>query len=89
VAGDSEPQASCNQKQGDAMVLALDTAKLAKFRKITRPDTITARALGRVWYCKINNKVQFFTADGYHPVHVERHLKPLTLYMINKHIVHK
>ena len=79
----------CNQKQGDAMVLALDTMKVAHFKKITRTDTITARSLGRVWYSKIDNVVEFFTADGFHPVHVERHLKPLTLYMINKYIAHK
>ncbi|HZY36209.1 MAG TPA: hypothetical protein VFE53_06145 [Mucilaginibacter sp.] len=88
-AGDRYKQVSCNQKPGDAMVIALDTSKLYHFKKITRQDTITVRSLGRIWYSKINNNVEFFTADGYHPVHVERHLKPLTLYMINKYIVHK
>jgi hypothetical protein len=85
-AADRYKQVSCNQKQGEAMIIALDTSKLVHFKKITRQDTITAQALGRVWYSKINNNVEFFTADGYHPVHVERHLKPLTLYMINKYI---
>jgi hypothetical protein len=87
--GDRYKQVSCNQKQGDAMVMALDTSKLVHFKKITRQDTITARAVGRVWYSKIDNNVEFFTADGYHPVHVERHLKPLSLYMLNKYIIHK
>jgi len=87
--GDRYKQVSCNQKQGDAMVIALDTSKLVHFKKITKQDTITARSVGRVWYSKIDNEVEFFTADGYHPVHVERHLKPLTLYMINKYISHK
>jgi len=85
--GDRYRQVSCNQKQGDAMVIALDTSKLVHFKKITRPDTITAKSLGWVWYSKIDNNVGFFTAGGYHPVHVERHLKPLTQYMINKHIL--
>jgi len=84
--GDHYQPVSCGQKSGEVLVLALDTTRVAHFKKITRPDTITERSVGRVWYSKIDNNVEFFTADGYHPVHVERHLKPLTLYMINKYI---
>jgi len=87
--GNHYQRVSCSEKPADVMVIALDTSKLVHFKKITRQDTITARSVGRVWYSKIDNNVEFFTADGYHPVHVERHLKPLTLYMINKYIVHK
>lgn len=80
---------SCSQKSGNMLIMALDTVKVAHFKKIMRPDTITANSLGRVWYSKIDNEVEFFTSDGYHPIHTERRLKPLTLYMLNKYIVHK
>jgi len=38
------------------------------FKKITRPDTLTIEnAMGKVWYDKRNNKVEFFTSFGKHP----------------------
>ncbi|WP_312991263.1 hypothetical protein [Chryseobacterium flavum] len=37
-------------------------------KKITRPDTLTtANAMGKVWYDKSDNKVEFFTSFGRHP----------------------
>lgn len=37
-------------------------------KKITRPDTLTTEnAMGKVWYNKNNNKVEFFTSFGKHP----------------------
>lgn len=38
------------------------------FKKITRPDTLTVtNAMGKVWYNKSNNQVEFFTSFGKHP----------------------
>lgn len=38
------------------------------FKKITRPDTLTAtNSLGKVWYNKSKNHVEFFTSFGRHP----------------------
>lgn len=38
------------------------------FKKIMRPDTLTvANSLGKVWYNKSNNHVEFFTSFGKHP----------------------
>lgn len=76
----------CNQKIPNTLVVALDTAKVKNFKKITRPDTITHQAKGHVWYSKINMKIEFFTADGTHPVVIGRRLKPITDYIINKYI---
>lgn len=76
----------CNQKVPNTLVVALDTVKVKTFRKITLPDTITNRAKGYVWYSKIDNKYEFFTADGQHPVVFGRRLKPITDYIIDKHI---
>jgi hypothetical protein len=38
------------------------------FRRITRPDTLNSEnSMGRVWYDKSNNHVEFFTSFGRHP----------------------
>ncbi|MGE8527387.1 hypothetical protein [Chryseobacterium rhizosphaerae] len=38
------------------------------FKKITRPDTLTStNAMGKVWYNKRNNHVEFFSSFGKHP----------------------
>lgn len=77
----------CNQKVPDAMLIALDTMKLKNFRKITRPDTITYQAIGKVWYSKINGKIEYYTSGGAHPVVFGRQLKPITAYIIDKYIL--
>lgn len=81
-----EPVA-CNQKIPNARVIALDTMKLKNFRKITRPDTITYQALGKVWYSKINGKFEYYTYGGEHPVVFDHQLKPITIYIIDKYIL--
>jgi hypothetical protein len=52
--------------------IALDTFLLAHFRKITRPDTITDRSIGKIWYLKHQKKFDYFTVKGVHPVHGRR-----------------
>jgi len=38
------------------------------FKRITRPDTLTVNnSLGKVWYNKSKNHVEFFTSFGKHP----------------------
>lgn len=76
----------CNQPIPNTLVIALDTARVKHFKKITRPDTITNRAKGGVWYSKIDNEIEFFTTGGEHPVINSRHLKPITDYIIDKYI---
>ncbi len=76
----------CNQKVPNTLVVALDTVRVKSFQKITRPDTITNRAKGSVWYSKINNEIEFFTTGGEHPVVIGRRLKPITDHIIDKYI---
>lgn len=78
---------SCNQKPaGNTLVVALDSQKISNFKKITRIDTITSRSKGFVWYVKINNTVEFYTADGFHPVDIRLRLRPITDYIVRKYI---
>jgi hypothetical protein len=78
---------ACNQKMRDALVIALDSVKLKTFRKILVPDTITYNDIGKVWYLKINGKIEYYTSGGEHPVVFDRQLKPITKYIIDKHIM--
>lgn len=70
-------------------VVPLDSVKLANFKKITTPDTITLNAIGSVWYTKRHSELEYFTADGYHPIEIQLRLKPITDYIIKKYILIK
>jgi hypothetical protein len=86
-AGDHYQQVPCNQKMGiDTLVIALDEEKLNSFKKITRADTITRNDIGRVWYIKHNNKVEFYTANGNYPLDPTLRLKPITDHIISTYI---
>lgn len=85
-AGDHYQPIPCTQKLGDTLVIALDSEKLNHFKKITQPDTITARSKGMVWYIKINGNIEYYTSDGYHPTYLDLRLHPITEYMIRKYI---
>lgn len=79
----------CNEKLGDTVVIALDSEKLMHLRKITRPDTITNAAIGHVWYVRYRGNYEFYTSGGYHPLDPNLRLKPITDYIIGKHISHQ
>lgn len=81
--GDHYQPIPCTKKMGNTLVIALDTTKVRRFRKITRPDTITRKDKGSVWYSKIDNNVEFYTSPGNHPVQIEYHLKPITDHIID------
>jgi hypothetical protein len=82
---------ACNQQpnKANAFIIPLDTVKVKYFKKIMLPDTIMRRSIGAIWYSKINNVVEFYTAAGYHPVEIDRRLKPLSEYMYGKYIQRK
>jgi len=49
-------------------IVAMNEHKFLHLKKIMRKDTLTAmNALGRTWYSKYNNEVEFFTDDGIDP----------------------
>lgn len=78
----------CNMKLGDTLAIALDSEKLVHFRKITRPDTITDNARGSVWYVRYRGNYEFYTSDGYHPIDPQLRLRPITPFIIAKHVPH-
>ncbi len=82
---DHYEQVPCSQKISDVLVLALDTSRLNNFRMLTHKDSVIRRGKGFVWYSKIDNDVQFYTADGRHPIFYSKRLKPATQYIIDKY----
>lgn len=57
----------CDERIEGREIIALNEERKL-MRKITEADTLTVEnALGKVWYDKSNNKVEFFTHYGTHP----------------------
>lgn len=78
--------AFCDEIITGTALIALDDAQLQSLKKITLPDTLTVQnALGKVWYDKSDNHLEFFTGFGLHPVNGKT-LKPITKHMIERHI---
>ncbi|WBX99734.1 hypothetical protein [Chryseobacterium gambrini] len=49
-------------------VIPMEKKLFIYFKRITRPDTLNEKnSMGRVWYDKSNNHVEFFTSFGRHP----------------------
>ncbi|WP_185288309.1 hypothetical protein [Chryseobacterium lactis] len=66
-------------------IVAMNSHKLKHFRRIMRKDTLTdVNALGKVWYSKYNNEVEFFTDDGVDPDN-GRELRKATSLIIYKY----
>lgn len=80
----------CNKKIEGVLLIALDSFKLNNFRRITVPDTITYASIGILWYYKPKrDSVEFYTAEGFHPIMYNRRLKPVTKYMVDVHVLGK
>lgn len=78
--------AFCDEIITGTTLIALDDEQLQSLKKITLPDTLTVQnALGKVWYDKSDNHLEFFTGFGLHPVNGKT-LKPITKHMIDRHI---
>jgi hypothetical protein len=78
----------CSQPHGETHFYPVDTQKITHFKRITQPDTLTPHSLGSVWYIKINGRIEFYTANGNHPVDTSRRLQRLSSYILNKYVYH-
>ena len=86
--GDHFKQVPNSESLGDTVAVPLDSAVLLHFKRITDTCTITVASLGRVWYAKINGKLLFYNSLGlgFDPVDTQFRLRPLTRFMISKHV---
>lgn len=85
--GDRYEPIECSQKKEGVIILALDTVKIKYFRRVTRPDTITYAAISYLWYAKMSNSIEFYTSPGVHPLDLQKRLRPITAYIIDKYVL--
>lgn len=78
------------EKVNEKRTIALDEYKVAHFRKVTQPDTLTKNSLGKIFYTNIDaDSIEFYTDSGFHPIYIDKKLKPVTEYIIEKYGQHK
>jgi hypothetical protein len=88
-ANDHYEKIPCNEEEKGRLIIPLNEEKMNNFKKITKPDTITERSIGMIYYLKNEGKIEYFTMSGNHPVHINRSLKVLSAYMFGEHLAPK
>jgi hypothetical protein len=78
----------CRDKTMKTAVYPLDPLLVDNFKKIMRPDTLTPRSIGKVWYAKYHGRVEFFTWKGYYPLDTNRRLLPMSDHILEKYVYH-
>lgn len=83
--GDQYEPIACDRKPADTTVtvIGLDPKRMVQFRRITRPDTLTAYSIGRVWYIRTGNGLEYYTAPGEYPPDNKRRVLPLTAHILD------
>jgi hypothetical protein len=76
----------CNEERKGQLKLVLDQEKIKSFKRILREDTITEKSIGKIYYIRRNNLIEYYTSGGNHPVEMTKQLHPLTRYMFDKHL---
>lgn len=76
----------CDEKIAGTTIIAKDEGQYEMLKKINVPDTLTVEnSMGKVWYDKSDNHLDFFTSFGIHPVNGKT-LRPITKRIIENHI---
>ncbi|SMC42538.1 hypothetical protein [Moheibacter sediminis] len=72
----------------NAQIIPIDERLLEYLHKIEVSDTTTFFEAGKpiVWYLKVDGIIEFYSADGKHPIN-GKDLKPVTPYIIDKYII--
>ena len=79
----------CNEKVDGANIVALDTARLEHMKKITNTGLSTRNDIRKVYYSKVDGKIEFYTGKGENPEDNRRRLLPMTEYIFEKYVLHK
>lgn len=80
---------ACDDVREGALILPLNEKRMTNFKRIMRTDTITAWSIGRIYYIKRNNTIEYYTKGGRHPVEPTRSLWKLSRYMFDKYLSKK
>lgn len=84
--GDQYIPIDCNEKPLGRLFLPLDPKKVKYFERVTRKDTITERSIGKIYYIKDNNTIEYYTYSGNYPNDLNRFVKKLTRRMFDKYL---
>lgn len=82
-AGDHYEKISCNEKPKGRLILSFDEDQF-DIKKINREDTIGEQHIGKLYYIKHKNDIQYFTKRGKYPEDVNRELQRLSRYIFEK-----
>lgn len=78
----------CHDHSYGTSPLPINWQLVDHFKLITKPDTLTAHSIGKVWYAKYDGRVEFYTDSGIHPLDTNRRLLHMTEYIWKKYILH-
>ncbi len=85
-ANDHYEKIACDADTPVITKLPLEKSKMKNFRRILNEETITEDMVGKIYYVRINGKIEYYTSFGYHPIDNTRTAKVLTQYMFDKHL---
>ena len=74
---------SCSIPRLDTPIVTLDRSKLRGFRRIKQVDTLTHYSVGRLWYTRVADSIEVYSAGGTHPLYPDKTLKKVTDYIVN------
>lgn len=77
----------CDQKVDGATIIALDTFRLVRLKKITNLKLITPNGIGKIHYSKLYGKVEFYTTGGENPTDNRKRLLPMTEFIYRKYVL--
>jgi len=84
--GDQYIPIDCDEEPLGRLFLPLDPKKVKYFERVTRKDTITERSIGKIYYIKDNNTIEYYTYSGNYPNDLNRFVKKLTRRMFDKYL---
>ena len=86
--GDHYQPIDCSRKIFHFHIIPINHKLVDEFKRITLPDTLTMRSLGKVWYAKFRGRIEFYTLGGAHPVDSNKRLLPMSDHILKKYIYH-
>lgn len=88
-AGDHYERVPCDEDPKGRIFLPLNEKKMSRFKKITKPDTITAQSIGKIYYISDSNEIEYYTDSGEYPEDLNRNVRKLTRYIFDKDSVNR
>ena len=87
--GDHYERVACDEEPNGPLIIPMSEKKRKSFKMITRKDTITERSIGKLYYIKDSNTIQYYTEGGSYPDDVSRSLKKLSRYIFEKDSINR